>query len=82
MTPQAQFEAWWRLPEQTELISYVAARRAWLAAWSAAQSVQRERDVKIALHIYDEHKRSGSYPLDMGGLALEIISALRTSDAP
>ena len=52
---EAAFQAWWRLPEQHDLISYPAARRAWLAAWSAAQQAQRARDMaSVATVLADE----------------------------
>lgn len=50
--------------------------------FDALQSVrdgQRERDTGIAEQVYVQHKKSGKYPMDMGGLAKEIATAIRQS---
>jgi hypothetical protein len=36
-----------------------------------AVAAERSRCAAICREVYEEHRRSGSYPLDMGGLALE-----------
>ena len=50
-----------------------------LVQCEAARREERKRCAEICQAVYQEHKRSKSYPMDMGGLALEIkekISAL------
>lgn len=38
---------------------------------------QREADARECRRVYNEHKRRGSYPIDMGGLAKECEERIR-----
>jgi len=45
-----------------------------------ARAEQREADAAKCKAIYNAHKKSGEYPVDLGGLALECAKAIRKGD--
>ena len=77
MTPEERAEQLLDLSHSPLMPSYVQMHEAIAAAIREAVEAEREACAKECEAVKREHKKSKSYPIDMGGLALECAERIR-----